>query len=445
MESITVKNFRCFGEEQTARLAPLTLLVGENSTGKTSFQALIRALWDVAYAEIVPNFRERPYDLGSFREIASFPSAQNTDPSSFVAGFSLVSINENGTRDPKGKDKGFEFTATFRNFAGAPYPTERRSQYGDAWIECARYGRDPEGIVKHGFGSESSSFKVGDQSKIFEGRLYPFYLAIHGIERSSASTFQNHGDMNSLAYFLGLIGGEGNYFDGGVSRPFASSPIRSIPLRTYDPVMLSRDPEGEYVPTFLARTAMSDGTVWEELRTEIVEFGRKSGLFDDLRIEQLGKVPGRPFQIQVRKRNRRTKGPYRNIVDMGYGLSQVLPILTELLRPDGPDMFLLQQPEVHLHPSAQAALGSLFCSMAAAGKQIIVETHSEYIVDRIRMDVRDGSSDLNPDDVSVLYFERSEQSIKIHSLSFGDDGEIINAPPGYGQFFMDEVNRSIGI
>ena len=54
------KTIRCFGsEEQTARLAPLTLLVGPNSTGKTSFLALIRALWDVAFREVVPNFPGR--------------------------------------------------------------------------------------------------------------------------------------------------------------------------------------------------------------------------------------------------------------------------------------------------------------------------------------------------------------------------------------------------
>ena len=71
MDSITLQNYRCFGsEEQTARLAPLTLLVGPNSTGKTSFLALIRALWDVAFREVVPNFREEPFDLGSFERCA---------------------------------------------------------------------------------------------------------------------------------------------------------------------------------------------------------------------------------------------------------------------------------------------------------------------------------------------------------------------------------------
>ena len=74
MDSISLQNYRCFGsEEQTARLAPLTLLVGPNSTGKTSFLALIRALWDVAFREVVPNFREEPFDLGSFEEIVYRP------------------------------------------------------------------------------------------------------------------------------------------------------------------------------------------------------------------------------------------------------------------------------------------------------------------------------------------------------------------------------------
>ena len=69
MDKVRLKNFRCFRDEQTARLAPLTLLVGENSTGKTSFLALIRALWDMSLVRAAPNFKEAPYDLGSFDEI----------------------------------------------------------------------------------------------------------------------------------------------------------------------------------------------------------------------------------------------------------------------------------------------------------------------------------------------------------------------------------------
>ena len=106
-------------------------------------------------------------------------------------------------------------------------------------------------------------------------------------------------------------------------------------------------------------------------------------------------------------------------------------------------MFLLQQPEVHLHPSAQAALGSLFCRVADWDRQIVIETHSDHLLDRVRMDVRDGAGALKPEDVSILYFERQGLSVRIHSLRIDEEGNVLNAPPGYRRFFMDEVQRSL--
>ena len=90
------------------------------------------------------------------------------------------------------------------------------------------------------------------------------------------------------------------------------------------------------------------------------------------------------------------KGPQRNLVDVGYGVSQALPVITELLDHDAdpPKLFLLQQPEIHLHPKAQAALGSLLCTVAGIGRQLIVETHSDYLLDRVRMDIRDNKTGL---------------------------------------------------
>ena len=110
-------------------------------------------------------------------------------------------------------------------------------------------------------------------------------------------------------------------------------------------------------------------------------------------------------------------------------------------------MLLLQQPEVHLHPRAQAALGTLLASAAAAGRQIIVETHSDYIIDRIRMDVRDQTTALKPEAVSILYFEPcdGDSEVKIHNIRLDQMGNVLDAPPSYGEFFMDEINRSIGL
>ena len=88
-------------------------------------------------------------------------------------------------------------------------------------------------------------------------------------------------------------------------------------------------------------------------------------------------------------------------------------------------------------------MGSLFCKLAGFGNQLVVETHSDHLLDRVRMDVRDGVSDLEPSDVSILYFERTGLEVKIHSLGIDEEGNILNAPDGYRSFFMEEVSRSL--
>ena len=92
MHSVTIENFRCFAERQTARLAPLTLLVGENSTGKTSFLALLRALNDLA-RNAVPDFKQPPYDLGSFNEIAHYPGGRGGKAETFSAEIAALSAS----------------------------------------------------------------------------------------------------------------------------------------------------------------------------------------------------------------------------------------------------------------------------------------------------------------------------------------------------------------
>ena len=59
------------------------------------------------------------------------------------------------------------------------------------------------------------------------------------------------------------------------------------------------------------------------------------------------------------------------------------------------------------------------------------------------MDVRDGAGSLKPEDVSILYFERQHFDVRIHSLRIDEEGNIVDAPPEYRQFFMEEVTRSL--
>ena len=75
--------------------------------------------------------------------------------------------------------------------------------------------------------------------------------------------------------------------------------------------------------------------------------------------------------------------------------------------------------------------------------QLIVETHSDHLINRVRMDVRDAAVPLSPNDVSILYFERDELEVRIHSLRLDGEGNVLDAPASYGGFFMAEIARSL--
>jgi predicted ATPase len=135
----------------------------------------------------------------------------------------------------------------------------------------------------------------------------------------------------------------------------------------------------------------------------------------------------------------------RNIVDVGYGVSQILPLVVELVRGARDRLYMLQQPEVHLHPRAQAELGSLFGALVKAqSKRFLVETHSDYIIDRVRMDVRDKKS-IRPEDVMILFFEMHKEGARIHPIEVDAEGNLVNAPPTYRRFFLEEERRFLGV
>ena len=432
MDKITLKNFRCFREEQTARLAPLTLLVGENSTGKTSFMALIRALWDVAFAERVPDFREAPYNLGSFRDIVHNRGGRGKPAESFEAGFKqapgIVQYGETYAAEP------VSFRAIFEDRGAIAFPSTRYFGTPGNWLQIREW--------------EDSNSRIWTVVSESEGKTET--TDYRGFGREAEDELISLYSLYRLSYgnpdFVSISG-----FRSDHERPFAGAPVRTRPLRTYDPGMLWADPVGENVPTYLASIFHRDPNEWQMLKGRLEDFGRASGLFDEISIKSFGKSEGTPFQLQIRKfSSKGSKGPWRNLTDVGYGVSQSLPLLKELMLAklfeyEEKRMFLLQQPEVHLHPRAQAALGSLFCQLSGAGNQLIVETHSDYLIDRVRMDIRDKTTHLKPEDVSILYFEHGDLDVKIHTIRLDKLGNVLDAPPSYGKFFMEETRRSIGI
>jgi predicted ATPase len=103
-----------------------------------------------------------------------------------------------------------------------------------------------------------------------------------------------------------------------------------------------------------------------------------------------------------------------NLADVGYGCSQVLPILVAGYKLKANSIILVQEPEIHLHPRAQAELGTFFYELAKKGIQTIIETHSEHLMLRLQAHISDKKSELSPDDLRVyyIYIENGERKIK---------------------------------
>lgn len=190
----------------------------------------------------------------------------------------------------------------------------------------------------------------------------------------------------------------------------------------------------------LAQTHSLEKEIWRKLIEGLEEYGAEAGLFQHLRVKRFGKTEGEPFQVRIQ-----IAGPDTNLIDVGYGVSQVLPILVDALRTAGEQTYLLQQPEVHLHPRAQAALGTFFSKLVTTNrKKFVIETHSDYLVDRIRMEVKNGKI-LDCKDVTILYFQRNGQEVEIHQIDLDEQGNLIGAPASYRKFFMQEEKRFLGI
>jgi predicted ATPase len=161
-------------------------------------------------------------------------------------------------------------------------------------------------------------------------------------------------------------------------------------------------------------------------------------MFSDITVKRHGRQMSDPFQLQVKVRT----GPRANIMDVGYGVSQGLPILVDV-RSQTHSVLLLQQPEVHLHPRAQAELASLFvASYKKNNNHFMIETHSDYIIDRIRILAK--KRVIDPDDVSILYFAPERNAVRIHNISLDDNGDLEGVPDGYRDFFIRESDRLLG-
>lgn len=147
------------------------------------------------------------------------------------------------------------------------------------------------------------------------------------------------------------------------------------------------------------------------------------------------RIEGGRFEVLVRVKKNGVKA---SLNDVGFGISQFLPIVVADIQLGKNSTLFIAQPEIHLHPSIQASFGDYIVdNVKNKNKNYVVETHSEYVINRIRLKIV--QNEISKEDVQVYYLSNNGKKAKVHLLEFTENGEIKNAPQEFFETYMIDV------
>jgi hypothetical protein len=427
---VYLDNFRGFSNSLVP-LRRVNWLVGENSTGKTSFLEVLQTLSYPPFWLFEPRFA---FAAGHPRHFLDLVSASSKSRSSFTVGALSV------TRSTEEPDYGM--IVTYSNVDGRAMPKRVsiveggtvRTVDGKLWV--ARKGEAYRSRVKRcdQCGPETDMALRARQHVSLHALNTGFSANEVSEERQGSPLFERCADT----LFEGKAITEREL---KVPYPFRSdfvdlAPIRTKPKRTYDAPQTEFSSEGAHTP-YVIRKRLGSKAQADEFQAFLERAGSQSGLFQSVRIKPYGRGPQDPFEVQVVL----GKTPL-GLENVGYGVSQALPVLVEMFVRPRRTAFTIQQPEVHLHPKAQASFGDIVAELARQDeKRFVIETHSDFAIDRFRLNLRE-KGDVPS---QLLYFDRSENGNSATPIRIGKDGSLPDTQPsGYREFFYNESLALLG-
>ncbi|CCD83655.1 protein of unknown function [Bradyrhizobium sp. ORS 285] len=452
---ISFENFRGFKAVGPTEVRPITLLVGENSSGKTSFQAALRYLLSVSsfLSQESTGFNQSPFLLGGFEDIAYSRVGRRGTNSNYFSIAVQRRTHRMSDRNsvPLAENIAGEYRMSLRFFDWLGQPALQAVEFAvDAkavlidFVEMKVVFKDQEKNRSYEYEVAHEMHPQLEQTRRIPSSMgiiiSQLFFLTFGRDIPSRRVILSTDAGNEVESFKVVLSTAYHVFfnSSGDLRVLALSPMRTEPKRVYEVLDAQASPMGAHVPIRLAQEKVQEIESWNLKRDYFSRFGKEAGLFSNIDIRRLGSTQNDPFQIMVS-----VGGKKRNIVDVGYGVSQVLPLLYEMAETSRRKLLLMQQPEVHLHPKAQAELGSLIVDTHSRMKHnFVVETHSDFIVDRIRNHIRLG--ELKPSQVSLLYFHRPKDELVISHIELDDRGDVVSPPIDYRDFFYREEKNLFG-
>ena len=402
---LTVEGFKSLREVQSIELRPLTVLAGANSAGKSSIMQPFLLLKQTLEADYDPG----PLLLNGpnvrFTKAEQLLSRRDDGESvsAFRVGASLEDSDSISLRFQRQKDAGFVIEE-MRVISGK-----------EEW--CFREGMSPDAIVKL-FGAGSPAWKI-IRERCF---LKPILMNPEYDDRGS-----------QVFWHLPVIPFWWQWLRGLIHVPA----LRGTRDRTYPVTAVGETFPGRfdnYVASILAK--------WQIDGDQIALDGvfrdlNRLGLAWTLLAKHLNDVE---VEIRVNRlptRSGRETLDLVSIADVGFGVSQTLPVVVALHAAEKGQAVYIEQPEIHLHPRAQVALATVLADAAKRGVQVIIETHSRTLLLALQTLVAKG--DLPTDAIILHWFTREENNgtTTIRNAELDNTGAFGDWPEDFAQVEMD--------
>ncbi len=426
------KNFRAFEDTGWIKVRPITVLLGANATGKTSLIAPLLAMKQ-SLKSTDPSLhlmtKGELFNAGEYKDLICDHDV-NRDLS-FAIRFTPIKQKSNKQLKPIGAYAPNELSLVFSITNNSSTPLLKRyvvrDEYGRMLLDrtllkTGKYSlkrfklstKEHSSTKEHNFMRDAIK-EVAPEQFLFtqESVLRLFYKKRREKRREGKriahkTEFSKREDLYlSIASFVSAV------TISLLSKIAYIGPLREYPRRLYElagehPLNVGR--RGKSAPEIIFRHRKDK--LLSEINNWISNFELGS-------ILEPNKLTHDAFNITLR----RTKtSPSINFADTGFGLSQILPLIVQGFFAKADSLIIAEQPEIHLNPKLQSLLADLFCDVASRDVGVLVETHSEYLVLRLRKLIAEGK--IKSTDVALYYIEKQQDRSIIRNIPVQPNGHI---------------------
>ena len=411
IDQIQLKNVKAWRESGAVTLAPVTMLLGTNSSGKsTLLQSLLLLKQTVASPDRTIHLNLGGDEAHDFFNFGDFDN-----------------VLTHGANAPRQ----FELAFNFRR------PGDERVQEGQ--FACS-YGQTSSGAVaiqELTLSTVARRFRAIRRDK----GAYSLMVDDEAQPRAKGRLLAPERSIALPAEAIALLGADGSHLQDlslAIRRELEAivylGPLRRKPERDYvwnksKPGEVGSD--GHKVMEALLASALLKAEDQGETLDGVSRWLKKMGVAEKIEVRQVGRSSR--YELVIHK-----DGVAANLRDVGIGISQVLPVLTVAYFVPRGSTVLLEEPEIHLHPLAQSVLAEMFVEVSKQRDvQFIVETHSEHLFRRMQTLIARRKT--NTQKCRMLFVERQGADAVLRLLDVDEFGTVKNWPPN---FFGDSVGEA---